>query len=53
MVRDWPPLVFVDPSRTDRIASEAFLPTEMDFPLTGLWQVRRPGPWMALYEVPR
>jgi len=34
-----------------RMAREAFLPTEMDFPLTALWQVERPGPWMALYEL--
>ena len=33
-------------------AREAFLPTEMDFPLTGLWQVSRPGPWMRLVELP-
>jgi len=34
-----------------RTAREAFLPTEMDFPLTALWQVERPGPWMALYAL--
>jgi hypothetical protein len=32
---------------------EAFLPTEMDFPLTALWQVSRPGPWLGLYALPR
>ena len=32
---------------------EAFLPTEMDFPLTGLWQVSRPGPRLSLYALPR
>jgi len=35
-----------------RTTPEAFLPTEMDFPLTALWQVERPGPWMILYELP-
>jgi len=29
-------------------ATEAFLPTEMDFPLTGLWSVERPGPLLEL-----
>lgn len=32
----------------DRPATEAFLPTEMDFPLTGLWSVERPGPLLQL-----
>lgn len=27
---------------------EAFLPTEMNFPLVALWSVERPGPWMQL-----
>ncbi len=31
---------------------EAFLPTEMDFPLTGLWQVERPGPYLELVRLP-
>ncbi len=39
----------VDPARSDRLAPrEAFLPTEMDFPLTGLWTVSRPGPRLEL-----
>lgn len=39
----------VDPrAKSDRPASEAFLPTEMDFPLTGLWSVDRPGPYLEL-----
>jgi dolichyl-phosphate-mannose-protein mannosyltransferase len=49
--RAWVPLTFVDPSRTDRPAREAFLPTEMDFPLTALWEVARPGPWLGLYRI--
>lgn len=43
----------VDPrASADRPASEAFLPTEMDFPLTGLWTVARPGPVLELVELP-
>ena len=38
-----------DPERTPR---EALLPTDLDFPLTGLWQVERPGPELALYALP-
>lgn len=41
----------VDPSCGTTRTAEAFLPTEMDFPLTGLWSVERPGPWMALYDL--
>lgn len=41
----------VDPSSGARTTAEAFLPTEMDFPLTGLWSVQGPGPWMALYRL--
>lgn len=32
---------------------EAFLPTEMRFPLTALWRVERPGPSLRLVEVVR
>ncbi len=41
----------VDPASGVGPPAEAFLPTEMDFPLTGLWRVSRPGPWMALYDL--
>lgn len=34
-------------------AREMLLPTEMDFPLTGLWTVERPGPALRLVELPR
>jgi len=50
------PLSVVDPSAdASHLCGEAFLPTEMDFPLTALWQVSRPGPRLALYalEAPR
>lgn len=46
------PLRVFDPS-PDGTATEALLPTDMDFPLTGLWQVDRPGPRLALYALPR
>lgn len=39
------------PSREGEVPSEAWLPTEMDFPATGLWQVERPGPLLRLYEL--
>jgi len=44
------PIHVVDPARGGG-TREAFLPTEMDFPLTGLWSVSRPGPYLALYEL--
>ena len=44
-------LFVVDPAAPTGPPSEAFLPTEMDFALTALWQVSRPGPWMALYDL--
>ncbi len=48
------PLAVLDPSADegDR-CDEAFLPTEMDFPLSGLWQVNRPGPRLVLHALPR
>lgn len=42
----------IDPSRAGGETSEAFLPTEMDFPLVGLWDVDRPGPRLALTTLP-
>lgn len=46
------PLSVVDPSAdASHPCAEAFLPTEMDFPLTALWQVSRPGPRLALYAL--
>jgi hypothetical protein len=41
-----------DPSAgTFRTTREALLPTEMDFPLTALWTVERPGPFLVLYSL--
>ena len=51
---NWTPVWVIDPSRAGGGESpEAWLPTEMDFPLTGLWRVDRPGPLITLYELPR
>lgn len=42
----------VDPAdEREEGASEAFLPSEMDFPLTGLWTVERPGPLLEVVEL--
>jgi hypothetical protein len=45
------PTLVIDPSCGSGRTSEAFLPTEMDFPLVALWSVNRPGPWMGLYRL--
>jgi hypothetical protein len=31
---------------------EVRLPMELEFALTSLWKVERPGPWLGLYELP-
>jgi len=46
-----PSLWTLSPAPGGRVPSEAFLPTEMDFPLRALWEVERPGPWMRLVEL--
>ena len=51
LVEGLEPLLVIDPAAEDDGFDEARLPTDMDFPLTALWQVERPGPWMALYEL--
>lgn len=35
------------------LAREMLLPVEMDFPLTALWSVERPGPLLRLVALPR
>jgi hypothetical protein len=46
------PLAVIEPSGdADHGAREAFLPTEMDFPLTALWTVERPGPRLSVYAL--
>jgi len=46
-----PTLWTISPAASGGMPPEAFLPTEMDFPLTALWEVARPGPWMRLVEL--
>jgi hypothetical protein len=40
-----------DPSHAGGSCDEAFLPTEMDFPLTALWCAERPGPRISIYRL--
>ena len=45
------PTFVVAPDGDGRPVDEARLPTELDFPLTSLWQVRRPGPLLELFAL--
>ena len=45
------PLWVIDPASGPAGTEEAFLPTEMDFPLSALWSVARPGPRLELYSL--
>ena len=45
------PVWTIDPASGPAGTREAFLPTEMDFPLTALWSVSRPGPILELYAL--
>ncbi len=45
------PLWVIDPASGPAGTREAFLPTEMDYPLSALWSVRRPGPRLELYAL--
>ncbi|MBL8858252.1 MAG: glycosyltransferase family 39 protein [Planctomycetes bacterium] len=38
----------INPGGEGAVPREAFLPLEMEFPLTALWIVERPGPWLEL-----
>ncbi|MCE9593560.1 MAG: glycosyltransferase family 39 protein [Planctomycetes bacterium] len=51
VARDGRELWRVNPSGTTGSPTEAFLPTEMLFPLTALWSVERPGPDLRLVEL--
>jgi hypothetical protein len=44
------PLEELRPTAPGQRAQSARLPTELDFPLTELWRVERPGPALALYR---
>jgi hypothetical protein len=41
----------IDPASGPAGTAEAFLPTEMEFPLVALWSVKRPGPRLELYAL--
>ena len=41
----------IDPARGFGPPEEAYLPTEMEFPLTALWRVDRPGPYLELRDL--
>jgi len=52
LVAGHPPRRVIDPSSSvEHPTAECFLPTEMDFPLTGLWTVSRPGPRLELHDL--
>ena len=51
LVAGGPDPIVIDPGGADP-ATEAFLPTEMDFPLTALWSVSRPGPRIEIHPLP-
>jgi hypothetical protein len=54
LVEGLEPLAVLDPSaEKGDPCREALLPTEMDFPLSALWQVSRPGPRLELFALPR
>lgn len=48
---DGDPLWRISPAGDGPLPEEARLPTELDFPLTSLWQVERPGPVLELYRL--
>ncbi|MBK7643790.1 MAG: glycosyltransferase family 39 protein [Planctomycetes bacterium] len=45
------PLWVIDPASGPAGTREAFLPTEMEFPLSALWSVARPGPRLEFYAL--
>jgi len=45
------PLWVIDPASGPAGTLEAFLPTEMEYPLSALWSVKRPGPRLELYAL--
>lgn len=47
-----PQAVLVPYEKADGVG-EARLPMELEFPLTSIWNLARPGPWMGLYELKR
>ncbi len=47
-----PALLTVHPGGQEGWSPDANLPSELSFPLTGLWQLKRPGPKLELYRLP-
>ncbi len=41
----------VTAGKADSSRAEFRLPMELKFPLTSLWSIERPGPWMGLYDL--
>lgn len=44
-------LFVVNPCGPNATVNEARLPMEMEFAFTAIWQMERPGPWIALYDL--
>jgi Dolichyl-phosphate-mannose-protein mannosyltransferase len=51
LARRGKPVWVIDPARGFGPPDEAYLPTEMEFPLTALWRVDRPGPYLELRDL--
>jgi hypothetical protein len=51
IARQGRPVWVIDPARRFGPPEEAFLPTEMEFPLVALWEVDRPGPYLELRDL--
>lgn len=45
------PIFVVNPCGENAKVNEARLPMEMEFAFTAIWQMERPGPWIALYDL--
>jgi hypothetical protein len=45
------PLRTIRPAESDSSDVEARLPMELEFPLSAIWRLEHPGPWMGLYEL--
>jgi hypothetical protein len=45
------PTYMIQPGAGETQTREALLPTEMDFALTAIWLIDRPGPWLCLYDL--
>lgn len=52
VVADLNPSAVIRPFREATTTGESRLPMELEFPLTSIWELDRPGPWMGLFELP-